>query len=102
MKPASQHGSNSLYNTIDGAVLADVWKAFGWDVTEVDGHEKEIFNAYKKSLNNTKSPSVIVAKTIKGKGISFMEDNNDWHHNRITPKILEDCMTELNSGETNA
>ena len=89
-------GENTLYNAPGGAVLADVWRAFGWHVVEVDGHDVvAIQGAYQEILSNIKKPGVIVARTIKGKGIDFMEDNNDWHHNRITSKVLEDCLMQL-------
>lgn len=89
-------GPNTLYSSANGAVLADVWRAFGWHVQEVDGHDNTAINlAYQNALANTARPSVIVAKTVKGKGIEFMEDNNDWHHNRITPRILMECLNSL-------
>lgn len=89
-------GENTLFNAPGGAVLADVWRAFGWHVVEVDGHDTTaIHAAYEAVLSNSKKPGVIVARTIKGKGIDFMENNNDWHHNRITPNVLEDCLEQL-------
>ena len=95
-------GVNTLYNSHNAAVLADVWRSFGWHVIEVDGHSvSDIYAAYQAALSNLKKPSVIVAKTIKGKGIDFMEDNNDWHHNRLTPKLLDDCLHKLDSSEEN-
>lgn len=95
-------GVNTLYNSHNAAVLADVWRSFGWHVIEVDGHSvSDIYAAYQAALSNLKKPSVIVAKTIKGKGIDFMEDNNDWHHNRLTPKLLDDCLLQLDSSEEN-
>jgi transketolase len=89
-------GVNTLYASPNGAVLADVWRAFGWQVLEVDGHDNAaIEEAYQAALADATRPSVIVAKTVKGKGIDFMEDNNDWHHNRISPKILNECLALL-------
>jgi transketolase len=89
-------GVNTLYASANGAVLAEVWRAFGWQVLEVDGHDNAaIEEAYQSALADSIRPSVIVAKTVKGKGIGFMEDNNDWHHNRISPKILSECLTSL-------
>ena len=95
-------GANTMHNTPGGPVIADIWRAFGWNVVEVDGHDvTAIETAYETVLAHTDGPSVIVAKTIKGKGIAFMEENNDWHHNRITPKTLETCLAELGLTETN-
>lgn len=89
-------GVNTLYASESSAVLADVWRAFGWHVIEVDGHDAQaVRESYAEALAETSRPSVIVAKTVKGKGIDFMEDNNDWHHNRITPKVLNECLTSL-------
>lgn len=63
--------------------MEDKWKSFGWDVRVVNGHDlTEIYNAFTQS--SVGKPIAIVAKTIKGKGVSFMENNNDWHHNRLT------------------
>lgn len=62
--------------------LDEKWRAFGWDVTVVDGHSFEEMLSVFNDLHNRKSnrPFMIIAKTIKGKGISFMESNPDWHH----------------------
>lgn len=94
-------GANTMYSC--GPVIADVWRSFGWNVLEVDGHDSgAVEDAYSKALAYNEGPSVIVAKTIKGKGISFMEANNDWHHNRITASILEKCADELGFEVNNA
>ncbi|NYA45451.1 transketolase [Serratia fonticola] len=61
--------------------LAGKWQAFGWAVTEIDGHD---YDAIQACLNNlpihTGFPNCIIAKTVKGKGVSFMENNPEWHH----------------------
>lgn len=94
-------GSNTMYSK--GPVIADVWQSFGWNVLTIDGHNTEaIEQAYAAALDYQDGPSVIVAKTIKGKGISFMEANNDWHHNRITAKTLKNCADELGFGLNDA
>jgi len=87
-------GENSMYTR--GPVIADVWHAFNWNVIEVDGHDvvaiKAAFDAAQACWDR---PTAIVAKTIKGRGVSFMEANNDWHHNRITQKVLDEILAEL-------
>lgn len=89
-------GANTMHNVPGGPVLPNIWRAFGWNVVEVDGHDvTAIEGAYETVLAHTSGPSVIVAKTIKGKGIAFMEANNDWHHNRITQNTLDTCLAEL-------
>jgi len=72
------------------------WEAFGWNVLETDGHdEKEldsVFNEFK--TNNKGKPTAIIANTVKGKGVSFMETHGPWHHkipNQIEyKKIMEE------------
>lgn len=63
--------------------LADKWRAFGWEVLEIDGHDHaQIYEAYQRAIdsgNNKSCPVVIIANTIKGKGVSFMENNAGWH-----------------------
>ena len=76
--------------------LANIWRAFGWNVLEIDGHDDQaIQTAFQNACEHEKGPTAIVAKTVKGCGISFMEGNNDWHHNRITATVLADCLREL-------
>lgn len=60
--------------------LADKYRAFGWLVLEVDGHNiEEIVTSCNKSRENYQGPTVIIAKTIPGKGVDFMEKNPNWH-----------------------
>ena len=53
----------------------------------------ELLNALK--FRHESKPTVIIAKTIKGKGVKFMENNNDWHHNRLTQKLFDEAMLDL-------
>ena len=60
--------------------LADKWRAFGWQVQEVDGHDqRQVIEALERTKQATGCPSVIIAHTVKGKGVSFMENNPAWH-----------------------
>ncbi len=87
-------GPNSTY--AGRVVLANVWRAFGWNVVEVDGHDHAaIVAAFEAARARTDVPTAIVARTVKGKGIPFMEANNDWHHNRITANIYNECLKAL-------
>jgi transketolase len=71
------------------------WKGFGWNTISCDGHNiSHVLKSLKLSKKN--KPTAIVAKTVKGKGISFMENNNDWHHGRLTKAIYLNCIKELN------
>ena len=75
--------------------LTDKWKSFGWDVYEIDGHN---FDQIKQALNSakrTEKPSAIIANTIKGKGVSFMEDNNNWHYKTPSNEEYLEAMKEL-------
>ena len=60
--------------------IADKFKAFGWHVQEIDGHDfEQIFTALDKAREEKDRPSAIIAKTVKGKGVSYMEDQAGWH-----------------------
>lgn len=66
--------------------LADKWRAFGWDTIELDGHNmNELVKAIADIPKDPEKPTAIIANTIKGKGVSFMEDDNNWHY-RIPDK----------------
>ena len=76
--------------------LADKWKAFGWFVQEINGHN--FFEIHDSFLNTKKvqdKPSIIIANTIKGKGVSFMEDDNNWHYRIPNKEELKLAFEEL-------
>jgi transketolase len=61
--------------------LVDKWSSFGWDAREIDGHDMQSIVDNIKSLPTTSGkPVAIIAHTVKGKGVSFMEDDNNWHY----------------------
>lgn len=74
--------------------LADKFRSFGWEAIEVDGHD---IKALYQSLTSRhpEKPLVVVAHTVKGKGISFMEGNIDWHHGQLTSSLYESALREL-------
>ena len=75
--------------------LVNKWKEFGWDVKEIDGHNiKEILDSLSENIQPDK-PRAIIANTIKGKGFSFTENNNSWHHNILTEKMYLNALNEL-------
>lgn len=75
--------------------LADKWRAFGWHVIEVDGHDiEELITAFETSANGDQ-PKMIIAHTIKGKGISFAENQAGWHHKVPTEEEFKLAMKEL-------
>jgi transketolase len=94
--------SNNLQ--IDGNVdkimnvepLDKKWEAFGWNVIKVDGHNfEEILNAFEKAKQIKGQPTVIIAKTVKGKGISFMENVCEFHGVAPTKEQTEKALIEL-------
>ena len=75
--------------------LQEKWSSFGWDTIEIDGHNFEEIENSLKVLEQGKKPSAIIAHTIKGKGISFMEDNNNWHYRIPNEDELQSALKEL-------
>lgn len=72
------------------------WQAFGWQVIEVDGHNiPELLQAFDEAKKIKLKPTVIIAHTIKGKGVSFMENNNDFHGRAPNTQELELALKEL-------
>lgn len=79
----------------DIKAYARKFKAFGWDVLQINGHKvSEILSAFKKARESEK-PAVILAKTIKGKGVSFLEDKNGWHGKPLNADDLEKALDEI-------
>jgi transketolase len=67
-------------NVLPMGPLAPKWAAFGWHVTEIDGHDMaQVVSALEASRTVVGQPAIIIADTVKGKGVSFMEDNPVWH-----------------------
>ena len=76
--------------------LPEKWRAFGWRSIEIDGHDLEqVLRAYDEAQTCTGTPQVIVARTVKGKGVSFMELNPAWHGVAPKPDELERALKEL-------
>ena len=74
-----------------------IWEGFGWHVMNIDGHD--IFSIIE-SLNllitsNIEKPKVIIANTIKGKGISFMENKLEWHHGSLSEELYNKAIRDL-------
>lgn len=84
--------------------LADKYRAFNWNVIEIDGHDhQQIHDAMDRARKHTGSPTVIIANTVKGKGVSFMENVAGWH-GKATGSVeeLRKALTELNVPELSA
>jgi transketolase len=75
--------------------FADKWRAFGFEVRSIDGHNfGQMMEAFE-SPRKEKKPLAIVAKTIKGKGVSFMENTLDWHYLNLNQELFDKAMAEL-------
>lgn len=87
--------SDGILNRFD---FAGKWREFGWKVCDVDGHDvAKLYNAFIEHQVESK-PKVIIARTIKGKGVSFMENNNEWHHNRLTKEQYDLAVQDIEKG----
>jgi transketolase len=81
------------------APLADKWRAFGWNACEVDGHNfQELLTALQAFPASNGKPTAIIAHTVKGKGVSFMEDDNNWHYRIPNAAEVEAAERELETG----
>jgi len=79
------------------ASISDKFKAFGWNVLEIDGHDyRQIDDAYRKALAAKGAPTVIILDTVKGKGVSYMEGEVSSHHAKnLSPQLLQQALKEL-------
>ena len=76
--------------------MADRWRAFGWNVLEINGHDmSDIVSKLQMAVNHRGTPTCIVAQTVKGKGVSFMEHDNSWHQKAVSKEQYEMAMKEL-------
>jgi transketolase len=84
--------------------IAEKLRAFGFETREVNGHDEAALDAALRQLEESGSPRprAIVAKTIKGYGVSFIQDNNIWHYTRLTPETYQAAMAELGGNGNNA
>jgi transketolase len=74
----------------------DKWAAFGWDAREIDCHDIGAFaEAMQNVPNESGKPVALIAHTVKGKGVSFMEDDNDWHYRAPTAEEVVKAHKEL-------
>ena len=88
-----QTGSNK--SIMDLGNLKDKIESFGWNTTEIDGHNIDKIYDYFKNLGNNNKPNALIANTIKGKGFSFSENNNSWHHSILTKELYNKALSEM-------
>ncbi len=110
---AGHHGLDNLTVLIDANGLqgfgrtsevmnnepfADKWRAFGFAVEEIDGHDFAQIHAALGRAPDGRHPRCILARTIKGKGVSFMEDRMEWHYLPMKPEQYQEALRALESG----
>lgn len=83
--------------------LTDKWRAFGWNVVEIDGHDLGAIEAMYKNFESdheggSKKPTLVIARTVKGKGVSFMENQIGWHGVAPKPEEAERAKKEIRNG----
>ncbi len=83
-------------NVMGLAPLAEKWRAFNWHTVEIDGHDYgQVLAAYDEAAATKGRPTVIVAKTVKGKGVSFMENAAGWHGKAPNAEELQRALDEI-------
>ncbi len=79
--------------------LISMWSSFGWNVLTVDGNSMQDIYELFTNISSERKPTMVLARTIKGKGIDFMENNNQWHHSRLTKNNYENALAYLEDGK---
>ncbi len=88
-----QTGSNK--DIMDTGDLTKKWESFGWYTKNIDGHNiNEIFEFFQNTKEINK-PKALIARTVKGKGFSFSENDNNWHHSVLTKSLYDQAIEEL-------
>jgi transketolase len=91
----------STYEILSLDPVMEKWQSFNWAVRAIDGHDMEqILDALFWAVEPRQSPSLIIAHTIKGKGVSFMEDQSKWHGKAPNKEQAEQALTELLQAES--
>jgi len=86
----------SIENTLSLEPLESKFRSFGWEVRVIDGHNfEELYESLSKIPWVKNKPSIVIAKTIKGKGVSFMENSVDWHYKSPTKEQLKKALIEI-------
>ena len=94
------NGSQALGRTSDILDIPDharVWESFGWEAAEVDGHDLRALNTALTPPARGERPRVVLARTVLGKGVSFMEGRHEWHYRNLTPELAARALDELAS-----
>jgi transketolase len=91
----NQQGMGEAEKIISQANLSERFKSFGFESYDVDGHDVEALEKVLSECGKTSRPVVLVAKTVKGKGVSYMENKVDWHYKTPTDEQYEQALKEL-------
>ncbi len=93
-----QNGPTKLIKDLEP--VADKWKACGWHVIDINGHDtRQVIKAYDEAESTKGRPTLVLANTIKGKGVSFMEGNHQWHGKAPNKVELEAALKELDAAQ---
>jgi transketolase len=88
--------ATARYETLALSPLREKWESFGWDAHQIDGHDiGAVARALANFPNGSGKPVAFIADTVKGKGVSFMEDDNNWHYRAPTAEEVEKSRKEL-------
>ena len=90
---------DSVAATLALEPFADKWRAFGWNVAEVDGHDCDALRLALEATAESDRPTVLLAHTKKGKGVSFMENSVLWHYRSPQGEEFERAMAELDRSD---
>ena len=95
-----ENGFQAMGQTKEILGLSSIEKkfaSFGFDAISVDGHDESALDTAIKTLEqrNAHQPKALIAKTVKGKGVSFMENNNAWHYTRLNDSTHEEAIAAL-------
>jgi len=89
----------SVKEVLDLEPFADKWRSFGWAVREIDGHDhRQIHSALAHLPFETNRPSLLLARTVKGKGVDFMENRLEWHYRSPNAKQLDEALQIVECG----
>jgi transketolase len=99
-----KNGFQAMGSTDDVIALGNIeekFRAFGFDAVTIDGHDEESIDATYSIMKEARNgrPKAIVATSVKGKGVSFMEHENIWHYTRLTPETYAAAIAELAENE---
>lgn len=87
---------DSVCRTIPMDPFIEKWASFGWNTIEINGHDmEEIVAALELAVRRRGKPTVIIANTVKGKGVSFMENDNSWHQKALSHEQYQTALKEL-------